>query len=529
MTSITPRNSLFLSLFKIIGLGGFVPAFGHLTLTYFFGYRQIFHEPLHALVEGLGSFIAFTILFLIQSGKGLLKNTQIYNVWIVCALLAMTLFDGFHAAMKPGNLFVWFHSIATFSGGLLFALVWVPRSISSRMGGAPKLVGLAGLSLSFFSIIFPTAIPLMIQAGEFTPLTKFLNVSGGSLFAIASVHFMVQFAKRRERNYALLASHCLLFGTSGLLFEFSKIWDPGWWCWHVMRLSAYSILVHFFYETFRDAEKEINELNDQLITANLNLEKKVEQRTELIHEQQKILQASSKMSALGEMAGGIAHEINSPLASIKTISSQMQEIIDDEPLDKSLLKDMSTQVEKTTDRIARIVQGLRTFSRDGSRDPLHPVNVRQLIDETLSLCQERLKHQGTHVGIQDVRPDLFFDGRATEISQVLLNLVNNANDAVASLKEKWVKIAVKDSDDWIEIQVTDSGGGVPTEVREKIFQPFFTTKEIGKGTGMGLSIAVGIMRGHHGDLKLDTQCSNTRFVIRLPKKKALLATQKEPG
>jgi len=246
--------------------------------------------------------------------------------------------------------------------------------------------------------------------------------------------------------------------------------------------------------------------------------KQLEESQQLILSQQQSLMSSSKMSALGEMAGGVAHEINNPLAAIKALSGQLQEVVDDDPLDKNLIKDMANQVEKTTNRIAKIVQGLRSFSRDGSNDPFHSVNVHQLIEETLSFCHERFKNGGTRIFVEDFKKDICFEGRATEVSQVILNLLNNAHDAISNSKEKWIKISVVDQNDFVNIRITDCGDGVPSNVREKIFQPFFTTKEIGKGTGMGLSISAGIIEGHRGKLKLDTQCPNTCFVVELPKK-----------
>lgn len=244
----------------------------------------------------------------------------------------------------------------------------------------------------------------------------------------------------------------------------------------------------------------------------------------LVLEQQQAMMASSKMSALGEMAGGVAHEINNPLASIKSFSSQLQEVVDDDPLDKSMLKEMSAKIEKTTDRIAKIVAGLRSFSRDGSNDKFETVNIHQLVEETLSFCQERFKNHGTTVTVDGLGIDLSLEGRTTELSQVLLNLLNNAYDAISASKEKWIKISAVEDNGWVEILVMDSGKGIPKEAEEKIFQPFFTTKEIGKGTGMGLSISSGIVRKHQGELKLNKNCPNTCFVIRIPKKQATLTS-----
>jgi C4-dicarboxylate-specific signal transduction histidine kinase len=239
---------------------------------------------------------------------------------------------------------------------------------------------------------------------------------------------------------------------------------------------------------------------------------------EKINEQGATIASTAKFSALGEMAGGIAHEINNPLAAIKSLSDQLQEVVDDDPLDKALIKKMAANIEKTADRITKIILGLRSFSRDGSKDPFNSVNVHQLIEETLSFCNQRFKNCGTNLIIEEFKTDLSFEGRATEISQVLLNLLINANDAIIDRQQKWIKISVYEQPEWVQIRVTDCGEGISPEIHNKIFQPFFTTKEIGKGTGLGLSISVGIVQSHQGELKIDQQCPNTCFVIQLPKR-----------
>jgi len=103
----------------------------------------------------------------------------------------------------------------------------------------------------------------------------------------------------------------------------------------------------------------------------------------------------------------------------------------------------------------------------------------------------------------------------------LLNLLNNAHDAIAHLPEKWVRVSVKALGDTVEIRVRDSGRGIPPDIAQKIFQPFFTTKEIGKGTGMGLSISLGIIKAHSGRLTLDESEPNTCFVLSLPLAKSM--------
>jgi C4-dicarboxylate-specific signal transduction histidine kinase len=236
-----------------------------------------------------------------------------------------------------------------------------------------------------------------------------------------------------------------------------------------------------------------------------------------------MLVATSKMSALGEMAGSVAHEINNPLATIKNLLNQIQEVVDDDPLEKGLLKEMAATAENTADRINKIILGLRSFSRNGEEDPFEPVNLKELIEETASFCNERFKHKGIKLMIEPFSEDLAFQGSSTQISQVLLNLLNNGHDAVSDLsalpnpKDKWIKVSAFEIENMVEIKVTDCGNGILPEVQEKLFEPFFTTKKKGKGTGIGLSISMKIVRSHNGQLFLDSRCSHTCFVVRLPK------------
>lgn len=236
--------------------------------------------------------------------------------------------------------------------------------------------------------------------------------------------------------------------------------------------------------------------------------------------QQASLVASSKMVSLGEMAGGVAHEINNPLAVIKNSASQLTELLGDPQLDLPALKTLAGTIESTSDRIAKIVQGLRVFCWNEADTTPQPADLGKVIDDTVSICLERFKAEGIELTLSKGNDAMMrFLGHDTQISQVLLNLLNNARDAVEPLKEKWVRVSVRTNEHWLEIRVTDSGRGISPENAKKLFQPFYSTKEIGKGTGLGLSISLGIMRKHEGELKLDPRHPNTCFVLRLPRLK----------
>lgn len=277
--------------------------------------------------------------------------------------------------------------------------------------------------------------------------------------------------------------------------------------------------IHRGLETLRAlAEKQVG-LEDNVAS----IEQKVEERTRQLMEsqtiitlQQQSLIASAKMSALGEMAGGIAHEINNPLAIIQNLASQVEEEVGEESMDKEFLMETASTLVKMTERIAKIVQGLRSISRDGNLDSRAEINVKKLFEETLGFCRERFKNNGIDLFVDEFNETLCFEGREVQISQVILNLLNNSSDAIATLEEKWIRIFVTAKSEHLEIRIMDSGRGIAPALYDKIFQPFFTSKEIGKGTGLGLSISLGIIREHQGDLQLDKQSANTCFVIRLP-------------
>ncbi len=244
-----------------------------------------------------------------------------------------------------------------------------------------------------------------------------------------------------------------------------------------------------------------------------NTDKKTSEK--LIEEQKIRLVTSGKMTALGEMAGGIAHEINTPLAIITSAANQVSELLDESPLQTEKIKSKVKKIDSTALRIAQIVRGLRIFSRDSTNDPWVDASLQQMISDTVALCSEKFKNNGIQINI-DIPQDCFVSCVPTQISQVILNLLNNAFDAVSNLPEKWVKFELQRSHSAVKLIFTDSGNGLDKSVQEKLMQPFFTTKEFGKGTGLGLSISKGIVESFRGKLYYDPKCKNTCFIVELP-------------
>ncbi len=237
---------------------------------------------------------------------------------------------------------------------------------------------------------------------------------------------------------------------------------------------------------------------------------------ELIRSQQVKLVQSAKLSSLGEMAAGIAHEINNPLAVISGSAQQVLRISQQSEVDKTKLHHAAERISKTSFRIAKIVQGLRTFAREGSNDPCEAIPFVQVVNDSLELCRSRFMQNGIDLRVNQISGDLIVECQAVQISQVLVNLLQNAFDAIKESENPWVSLDTQAQGDWLLITVTDSGHGISQEISEKIMQPFFTTKEVGKGTGLGLSISSSILANHGGSLEIDHNCPNTRFVIKLP-------------
>lgn len=144
-------------------------------------------------------------------------------------------------------------------------------------------------------------------------------------------------------------------------------------------------------------------------------------------------------------------------------------------------------------------------------------SVAKIVHETSGLCLDKFTNNGVELRISVGKGSAFMECNAVQISQVLVNLLNNAYDAVQGCAERWVHLEAIDRDGIVELAVTDSGPGVPRAVQERLFEPFFTTKEAGRGTGLGLTVSSNIARAHHGELSLDHQSPFTRFRLWLPK------------
>lgn len=221
---------------------------------------------------------------------------------------------------------------------------------------------------------------------------------------------------------------------------------------------------------------------------------------------------NAKLASLGEMSAGIAHEINNPLMTISGSAQMMERSLDD----RSKIQQLTTTILRATERVTKIINGLRKFSHCSEAIEYKPLGLGQILKESLVLVGGKANKFRTELRVKSQTESQILCNEV-EIEQVLINLISNSIDAVKSSEERWVHLHLFDEDQSVVLQVKDSGKGIPEKVAEKIFQPFFTTKQVGEGTGLGLSIVRGILEEHGATIELLRDNQHTCFEIRFKK------------
>lgn len=260
--------------------------------------------------------------------------------------------------------------------------------------------------------------------------------------------------------------------------------------------------------------------------------------TKRLETEQQLIQAS-KMATLGEMATGMAHELNQPLTVIKTAASFIRRKIDrGETLASEILATLTVEIDAHVDRASKIINHLREFGRKPEMK-LEPVDVGEVLKRALDIFSQQLKLREIEV-LQEIEPDLPpVMADAGRLEQVFINMLINARDAIeekwnekqagapAPQGEKRITLKAGLTGGRVRVEIADTGCGIPTGVKNKIFEPFFTTKRVGKGTGLGLSISYGIIQDCGGTIQAESEPgAGTRFIIALP---VLLETRNENG
>jgi C4-dicarboxylate-specific signal transduction histidine kinase len=262
----------------------------------------------------------------------------------------------------------------------------------------------------------------------------------------------------------------------------------------------------------------VKKRNDDLKNHSDNLERMVAERTSELENQILKNVHASRLVAVGEVASGIAHEINNPLMVINGQILKIKRQIKEGHFEE--IEQPLSKISLMSERIVKIIKGLKLISRDGHKDPMNEFSFATMIEEIKLLTEMKIKSLDIDFSVNMPQTIDHIYGREVQISQVLVNLINNSFDAISAQEEKWIRIEVLDLNETIQVSVTDSGRGISKDLQDKIMNPFFTTKEVGKGTGLGLSISKGIIKDHGGDFYYNSHCPNTQFVFTISKSMA---------
>ncbi|MBI3556021.1 MAG: HAMP domain-containing protein [Deltaproteobacteria bacterium] len=233
---------------------------------------------------------------------------------------------------------------------------------------------------------------------------------------------------------------------------------------------------------------------------------------------------SGKLAALGEVSSGLAHELNNPLTVITGYVEHLRTMVQERaraPVDFEALETGFEKIGRNVDRMNAIIGHIMEFARQ-SNLTRRPLLLNGVIEKSFILIGEQLRLKNIQLKPQLSDATLMALGDGLRLEQVILNLLTNARDAIFEAHgDKGGKIDVRSrilSDTQLEIEIEDNGNGMTPEVRERIFNPFFTTKDVGQGTGLGLSISLGIIQDHGGSIGCETERGKgSRFTILLPR------------
>jgi len=243
--------------------------------------------------------------------------------------------------------------------------------------------------------------------------------------------------------------------------------------------------------------------------------KRMEVERDLVERQTRVAFAS-RLVAISEMAGGIAHEINNPLTIILGNCAVARRFLERPEIPAAECSKILGKIETTAHRINKIVMGLLTIGQTGDRDEFLEVDLPEILQGIVDLSREKAAVRDTMISCLPHIGERLGMIRVTEVSQAIISLLSNALDAVQNLADRWVRVESSIVDGMITISVADSGPGIPPEISARMFDSFFTTKPVHQGSGIGLSMVKSVMDRHQGKITLDDRAKHTKFIMEFP-------------
>jgi len=284
--------------------------------------------------------------------------------------------------------------------------------------------------------------------------------------------------------------------------------------------------------SFNDMSRQLQAEHHENVSWTHTLEQRVDQKTRELKRAHEHALHTEKMASIGKMAAVLAHEINNPLSGILTYAKLLHKWIERDDggrVHHQEICDSLDLIASESRRCGDLVKNLLTFSRTTPMN-LQPADVNQIVDRSLRLVQHQLDLAGIQVQprLDPDLPPVLCD--AAQIEQVLLALVMNALDALPQGGNLWLTTSFGREPDQVRIVVRDDGSGIPPEILPRIFEPFLTTKESGRGVGLGLAISHSILERHNGSIEVQSEVGRgTTFTVTLPWDPDALAAKTAPS
>lgn len=282
-------------------------------------------------------------------------------------------------------------------------------------------------------------------------------------------------------------------------------------------------------KTFTTIQKTLTLREQKIQLYTENLEILVQERTNKLEHALKESKLSldksiqaAKLATLGEVANGLAHELNSPIMVLKGTAHQIDKGLKQKTLTPERMKHLIDRLKGTTKKVSDSVNNLRIFSRNPSLDQMKDSNLDVIFKSALNICFEKFRFHQIQITISPEDYKIFkVFGKETQLAHALLNLFNNSFDAIINRTEKWIKVEISEDQNFTYIDVSDSGPLIPKEIMSKIFSPFYTTKLGQNRPGLGLSITQKILEEHNGSIQYKEIDNYNHFIIKLPKSSTL--------
>lgn len=224
----------------------------------------------------------------------------------------------------------------------------------------------------------------------------------------------------------------------------------------------------------------------------------------------------SKLADIGMLAAGVAHELNNPLMIVQGFAENLEMLLNRPEIKREELRRQAKQIQSATERMSRIIKQMSRMVRS-SEVQMSLVQVRDFVQNVLQFIQYKVKQSQVQISVE-LPENCAVKCDQSKVEQVILNIVSNAIHALESCPEETREIRVRcQISKWIDIEIWNNGPPIPKEVQDKVMTPFFTTKDVGKGTGLGLPVSVGIMKAHGGSLRFASHAQEgTTFTLRFP-------------